>query len=503
MESHFRFNQQPRPSYVSLAALIALIAVALMLETCGQTTITGQFNNGTGTINVSISDPSSCSPPVGKISSVFVTIRSVQANISGTADDNSSGWMELVPDLNANPVQVDLLHLPANGACLLKSLGSNTSLPAGDYQQIRLILVANNPSSAVALAGTNGANACATLGQVFNCVVSLDANGNATTSELELSSEANTGLKIPPGQVAGGPIQVGAGQSVDINIDFNACASIIQEGNGMFRLKPTLTAGVVSTNSTGISGQVVDSVTMKPIAGATIALENLNSGADRINREAVTDSGGNFSFCPLPMGAVFDVVVDAVSAGGTAYNTTVVLNVPGGTNVGALPLVAETGAATGPAKIQGIVTALNGATGANIDVSTGALQSVSVSGGSPLLVTIPLLPGSTSNLAVSSTTPCPAVGSPMGAFCAQYILVVPASNPEVGSFSGGKITFTSPASGDVLFSVEADATKPMSGGASICSHPSLTTNQDTNGMPLKVTAGAITNAKELDFSGCS
>jgi hypothetical protein len=296
---------------------------------------------------------------------------------------------------------------------------------------------------------------------------------------------------------------VAAGQTVDLNIDFNACASIIREGNGMFRLKPTLTAGVVSTNTTGIKGQVVDSVTSQPIAGATVALENQDkSGTDRIFMEAVTDSTGHFIFCPLPMGAVFDVVADAVSSG-TAYNATVVVNVPGGTDVGALPLVAETGTAKGPGTIQGIVTALNGTAGANIDVTTSALQSVAVSGGATRPVTIPLLMGSTPNVAVESATPCPAMGAPKNAFCAQYTLVVPASNPDVGSFSSGKITFTPPATGDVLFSVEADATKPMSGGASICSPSSLTATMDTNGMPLKVTAGATTTAKELDFAGCS
>jgi hypothetical protein len=50
---------------------------------------------------------------------------------SATADDNSPGWVEFVPELNTQPVQVDLLNLPANGACLLKTLGSNSSLPAG------------------------------------------------------------------------------------------------------------------------------------------------------------------------------------------------------------------------------------------------------------------------------------------------------------------------------------------------------------------------------------
>ena len=91
----------------------------------------------------------------------------------------------------------------------------------------------------------------------------------------------------------------------------------------------------------------------------------------------------------------------------------------------------------------------------------------------------------------------------MDAFCAQYTLIVPASNPNVGSFSAGKITFSPPASGNVLYTVETDAAKPMSGGATICSMPSQATNLDTNGMTLKVTAGATTTAKEIDFTGCS
>jgi len=296
----------------------------------------------------------------------------------------------------------------------------------------------------------------------------------------------------------------GDGQTVDINIDFNACASIIQEGNGAFRLKPTLTAGVVSTNTTGIKGQVVDSVTSQPIGGAKVALENPDkSGADRIFMEGVTDSTGRFSFCPLPMGGVFDVVVDALGNTGSAYNATVVVNVPGGTDVGTLPLLAETGTATGPGKIQGIVSALNGTAGADIDTSTNALQTVSLSGGATRPVTLPLLQGSLGNVAVQSATPCPATGSPTGAFCAQYTLVVPASNPNVGTFSAGKITYTPPASGDVLYTVDADATRPMSGSAPICSPSSLTTNLDTTGMPLKVTAGATTAAKEINFVGCS
>src|SRR5262249_6392776 len=109
----------------------------------------------------------------------------------------------------------------------------------------------NSPAQGVAVPLLN---AC--VGNGFNCVVLKDNS----VHELALSSEANTGLKIPPGQILGGPINVAAGQSVDLNIDFNVCASIIREGNGIFRLKPTLTAGQVSQNNSGIGGERVHTV---------------------------------------------------------------------------------------------------------------------------------------------------------------------------------------------------------------------------------------------------
>jgi Domain of unknown function (DUF4382) len=493
---------------VSMIALVVAMAVS-----CGGN-VTFMQNQGMGTLGVTISDPPSCmaattgaaavasggtAAPGGTFTSVFVTIRSIQAHISATADPSSSGWQELAPQLVAAPVQVDLLHLPANGQCLLEQLGS-ASLPAGDYQQIRLILLANAAPNGPA--PSTDTNACFKQlgGDVFNCVV--DSNGTHT---LNLSSEANTGLKIPPGQIMGGPIHVAAGQSVDLNIDFNTCASIIREGNGDFRLKPVLTAGVVSANMTGISGQIVDSVTGQPIAGAIVTLQLADkSGIDRIAMQQQTDATGRFSFCPLAMGAVFDVVSDALTSSGTAYNATVVLNVVGGTNLGAVPLVAETpataGASTGPGTIQGTITAINGTTGATIDADVSALQSVTVSSTSHTF-TVPLFANSkAADVQVTSSTSCP-TGAPTGAFCGSYTLVVPASNPTVGTFSEGKTTVTPPATGDVLYTVEADASSPTS-DAAMCSPSSQATSKDGTAMPLKVTAGATTTAAELDFKGC-
>ena len=494
--------------------ILAVAMVALIIIGCGGNTPTMQ-SSSMGAINVSLSDPPSCAAstsgatagaagstaaPSGTFSSVFVTIRSIQAHISATADDTSSGWQELAPQLVSTPAQVDLLHLPANGQCLLEQLGS-TSLPAGDYQQIRLILLANAAPSGPA--PSTASNACFKPlgGDVFNCVV--DTSG---THMLDLSSQANTGLKIPPGQIMGGPIHVAAGQSVDLNIDFNTCASIIKEGNGDFRLKPALTAGVVSPNKTGISGQMVDNVTSQPIAGAIVTLQFADkSGIDRIAMQQQTDSTGHFSFCPLAMGAVFDVVSDALTSSGTAYNVTVVLNVVGGTNLGAVPLVAEmpatAGASIGPGTIQGTIAAINGTSGASIDADVSALQSVMVSSTSHTF-TVPLFPKSNAaDVMVTSSTSCP-TGAPKSAFCGSYTLVVPASNPIVGTFAAGKTTMTPPATGDVLYTVEADATNPTS-GAAMCSPSSQTASKDATAMPLKVTAGATTTAAELDFTGCS
>jgi len=478
---------------VWILSLLSVIGLASILVSCG---VTGSsMSSGvTGTINVSMTDPPSCAFPNGNFTHVYITVRSVQAHTSATADDNSAGWQELAPQLVNQPMQIDLFAAGSN-TCLLTNLGSNTALPAGNYQQIRLLLVTNSGGSGPT-PGTNNCN-----GQGFNCVVLQDGS----IHQLDLSSQANTGLKIPPGQIVGGPISVGAGQDVDLNIDFNACASIIQEGNGQYRLKPVLTAGQVSTNTTGISGQVVDSVTKLPIVGGTaiVALERQDgTGTDTIFMQAATDSSGNFNFCPLPAGAIFDVVAVAINGAGVAYNATVETAVPGGTNVGAIPLVAETGTTPGPATFQGFVTAMTGSAPATIDALVSAIQTVPLSGGGILPVTIPAEGNSNANISVASATNCP-VSAPANSNCAQYTLIEPASNPSVGNFAVGKVSFSTPAASPVLYSIRADAFVPLSGGTSDCTPSSVMTSLDTLGNPLKAVTGPPVAPKEIDFSGCS
>ena len=485
---------------IILFCLIAMLpaALATVLISCGGG-LSGTSNNGMGTISVSLTDPPTCKFPAGDFLHVWVTIRGVEANISSTADDNSSGWMEIAPQLVTQPMQIDLLSASST-TCLLAVLGTNTPLPAGDYQQIRLLLVPNSGGTGP----TPPVNNCQSAG--FNCVQLSDMSFH----ELQLSSQANTGLKIPPGQIVGGPISVAAGQDVDLNIHFNTCRSIIREGNGDFRLKPVLTAGQVSTNTTGISGQIVDATTKLPIASGTVivALEMLDptTGTDTIaDQENADSTTGFFNFCPLPAGATFDVVVVAINGAGVAYNATVAVGVPGGTSLGAVPLTPETGAgaATGPTTFQGFVTATTGTMPATIDALLSATQIVSV-GATMLTVTIPPEGASVTTISVDPSTPCP-TGAPMHTNCAQYTLIEPASNPSVGVFSSGKISsFSTPATGDVLYSIRADAFVPMMGGTTDCMPSSITVTKDSASPPnpLKALPGMTVKPMEIDFKGC-
>src|SRR5690348_11270441 len=142
-----------RTVFVWLVGLAGFVAVATSLVSCSGgsvTTVGGGF--GTGSITVNLSDPPTCAFPSGSFEHVFVTIRSVQAHTSTSAGDNSPGWQELAPQLNSAPMQIDLLSLAPN-ACLLVTLGSNAALPAGNYQQIRLLLVANSGAMGALPAG--------------------------------------------------------------------------------------------------------------------------------------------------------------------------------------------------------------------------------------------------------------------------------------------------------------------------------------------------------------
>ena len=450
------------------ASRLALLFLPLVIfaVSCGGGGGDSGGSSSTGTVNTSISDPPTCQTTFPH---VWVTITRVRAHTSGNAGESDSGWIDLL-DLRDHPKQIDLMNLSQTG-CLLTQLGSTSGIPAGQYQQIRLYLLSNT--------APQKPNNCDTVNG-FNCVVT-----STGTQILELSSEVQTGIKIPSGQIAGGKFVVPAGKVVDLNIDFDACSSIVQQPNGQFRLKPVLHAAELSLNNS-ISGTVLDKNSGSGISGAVVFLEQKDlAGIDRMIMQTTSKSEGTFIFCPVPAGS-FDVVADALvedlSAGTTTvYNATITLGVPSGTAMGNIPLIPETVNKL-PAEIRGQVTTSTGSAATQADVSVSALQTANT-----ILVTIPLL-GSFNPNNIDVITEAGG-GCPPNTDCAEYALFVPASNPLVGTFTLGQLTkYDGPAGPPINYTVNAQAAD--------CSSVSPSS---TGTVPVQP---GVVPGPRFDFTGC-
>lgn len=464
--------------------ILAAFAIAIFPAGCGSGTHSTSMT--AASVNVHVSDPATCGAPQGQFSHVFFTVTDVLIHQSASAAPSDAGWVDLTPNLKISPMQVDMLAQATN-QCFLATLGS-TGIQPGTYQQIRVILADNS--------ATVAGNKC---GSTANCVM-LTSDPSNTPHPVLLSSESKTGIKIPSGQLAGGQFMVAAGQVVDLNIDFNACASIVVQGNGQFRLKPVLHAGEVSLTSASISGTALDSVTRQPIAGgnAVVALEQKDShNVDRVIMETVAGANGNFVFCPVPAG-MYDIVIAAINGAGTAHAATVITGVQPGNSLGNVPLTA----AALPASLKGQITTSTGAAATSADIDLSALQPITVNSAT-VMITTPLaqLPAATATL---TTAPAVAPATcPANTDCVNYTLAVPAANPSVGAFiTTGNQTPAPPPAGTVNYTMDAIASVPGSAGIADCAPANMQTSQTSTSAPLTATSAIAVTAATLAFSGC-
>jgi Tfp pilus assembly protein PilX len=480
---------------------VVVLAAALVVTSCNS----GSMNtaSGMGTVSVMVSDPATCQAPAGPFSHVFVTITDLQVNVSSTASATDSGWVDLTPNLSKNPKQVDLLGL-ANSQCFLADLGDSLELQAGTYQQIRVILASNS-----ATLPTSVSNACSTA-SANNCVV---LNSDSSVHALQLSSEAQTGIKIPGSQINSGGFTIASGQTKELDINFLTCESIVQEGNGQFRLKPVLHAGEVSAASTSINGTVLDSVTGKAINGtAYVAVEQPDSNKiDRIQMYQKVNADGTFVFCPLPAGT-YDVVVVGADSSGDLYQPSIVTGVSVGSTTGNIKLYLPTTATTptltnSSAVLSGEVTSQNGAgtpAGTVADVQLSALETVN-----SVVYTIPLPPTSKQSsatlsvetaAAVSPATCPPGVGTPAGTTdCVNYSLTVPSGAAYWGAWSASGTTLNAPPTTALLANYSVDGIASLS-GAPDCSVSEI--KNPTATTALSSTVPYAMTALNLNFQGC-
>jgi hypothetical protein len=471
-----------------------LFVVALVVSSC----TTGTVNSsGMGTVSVMVSDPATCQAPSGPFSHVYVTITDVQANISSTASATDSSWADLTPALSKAPKQVDLLGLATN-QCFLATLGDPLQLQAGTYQQIRVILASNN--------ATVSGNVCGN--SATNCVM-LTSDKTNTPHPLLLSSEAQTGLKIPSGQIASGGFTIAAGKTEDLDIDFLTCESIVQEGNGQYRLKPVLHAAEVSTTSVSMNGKVTDAAG-NPVAGAMVAVEQPNGTdagghpIDRFLAAETTGTDGAWVICPLVVGDTtkpYDVVVTGASSTGILFAPTIITGVNIGSTVGTIKLNASATATTpalSTATITGQVTSVNSAlAGVVIDAGLSVLETVNGVDYTVLLPMTATQTGGASLVVTTSSAPQTPPCNPLSADCINYSLQTQATGAYIGAWSAsGAYTLTEPNPVPV-YMVDGNATPTGSTTATDCS-PSekISTAITLAGTPPTGTAN-------FAFTGCS
>lgn len=186
---------------------------------------------------------------VAPYDAVRITFSEVSAHV-----DNQ--WL----NVSATPQTVDLLQWN-NGKSI--EIGRN-QLPAGKYTQLRLLLT--------------------------KCEV--DVGGQ--THPVSIESEDQTGLKMNIDQT------MVEGSTYELVIDFDANKSIMQTGNGTYKLKPVLRA--VPKAMTGSISGMVTNFDQKPTA---MVLQ----GANVITSTPVDRTNGQFRLAFLPPGT-YDLLID-------------------------------------------------------------------------------------------------------------------------------------------------------------------------------------------------
>jgi hypothetical protein len=194
------------------------LLVAVFVAGCGSD---GGGSTQPGVLSVALTDAPACG-----FDEVNVTVSKVRVHQSDNASVTAGGWTDIT--LNP-PRKINLLDLndPTQTNRALESLGE-TPLEAGHYTQLRLLLVPNSNNSNAPLA---------------NSVVLSGIPGEIA---LNTPSAVHSGIKLTH------QFTVNSGQRVDLLLDFDACKSIVQTGNGTYKLKPVIK--VIPFGMNGIEG---------------------------------------------------------------------------------------------------------------------------------------------------------------------------------------------------------------------------------------------------------
>ncbi len=229
--------------------LLGMICVAGLIVGCSDSV--SEPETGTGTMQVLLID----SP--GDYDAVNVEVIEVRVHRAGA--DSLTGWHTIAVDTTF----VNLLDLTNGNYAVL----ADSTLPAGDYTQVRLILGDNN-------------------------TVVVDGE----TFALEIPSSSQTGLKLNH------PFAIEDGAIYSVTLDFDADRSVHRTGNGQYKMKPVIHL-VVNAMSGSISG-TVEPVDARAMVLALANDDTVYAYADTLN--------GDFDF-PMLMQGTWDLKFSATA----------------------------------------------------------------------------------------------------------------------------------------------------------------------------------------------
>jgi hypothetical protein len=300
------------------------------------------LGTGKGTLKIYLTDAP------GDYLEVNIIISKIEGHIAGDGEEEGY-WDELKEWKGGLPV--DLIKLE-DVSILLASL----ELEPNKYTQLRLFLMDGEEDAWIVIEGSGG------------------PEGPTSTLPLEIPSVYQTGIKLNR------PFEIVAGNITKLTIDFDAKKSVIETGNGKYKMKPVIhMTSETYSDGEGLPegvGSVSGSVSyyesgesaLVGIGGANIELTGgVYIFANTTTTSEEPDPEGDFFLDNVPAGTY---TLNVVAEDYDAYSESVVVTNGGNTVVDVVFLTEEPGGISGSVVVSGTALAIGGAT-VSIELDSG------------------------------------------------------------------------------------------------------------------------------------
>ncbi len=277
------------------------LSLTFALAACG-----GGSSGGTGAMPTSGTSQLSIAMIDAPIQMNGITVTAVNLGID-KVEAVGNGSAATVIQTYSSPNVINILDYTSTS----NALNFSGVIPAGNYQQIRLVLDTATTTISYTQNGTTYTDVPLTVPSAtqggFGNATSTDSGDGAGTAGVKVNVSLNAQ----------------AGNTYGFVLDFNAGQSIVATGSGNFMMKPVIVATAVA-QSGSLSGTVLNQAG-SPVVGAEV--EATQNGT--VVNAGITDANGNFTIDALPAGTYTLIVENSYTtqAGAqvtaTGYDATV------------------------------------------------------------------------------------------------------------------------------------------------------------------------------------